>query len=115
MLCLSLSLLTNEWLFLFCSPNASLPLVPFTACFHSFPMLCSYAFCDVLPHTLLFLLQVEVPPPTTSETLVKEMMTAPFAVPLGVEKEPPSGDVTKEDRQAAKDAQPTLPPAPLTI
>ena len=51
----------------------------------------------------------------TSETLVKEMMTAPFAVPLGVEKEPPSGDVTKEDRQATKDAQPTLPPAPLTI
>ena len=90
-------------------------LVPFIACFHSFLVLCSCASCDVLPHTLVFLLQVKVPPPTTSETLVKEMMTAPFAVPLGVEKEPPSGDVTKEDRQAAKDAQPTLPPAPLTI
>ena len=73
-----------------------LPFVPFTACFHSFSVPCSYAFCDVLPHTLLFLLQVEVPPLTTGETLVKEVMTTPSAVPLGMEKEPPSSDVAKE-------------------
>ena len=36
-----------------------------------------------------FLLQVEVPPPTTSETLVKEVMTTPLAVPLSMENEPP--------------------------
>lgn len=92
-----------------------LPLVPFIACFHSFLVLCSCASCDVLPHTLIFLLQVKVPPPTTSETLVKEVMTTPSVVPLGVEKEPPSGDVTKEVEQAAKDAQPTLPSAPLAV
>ena len=51
-----------------------------------------------------FLLQVEVPSPTTSETLVKEVMTTPFDVPLSMENEPPSGDVTKEVGQAVKDA-----------
>ncbi|XP_030936028.1 TMV resistance protein N-like [Quercus lobata] len=73
-------------------------------------VLCTYAFCDVLPLALLFLLQVEVPPPTTGGTLVKEVMTASSAVPLGVEKEP---DVTKEVGQVVKDVQPTLPSAPL--
>ena len=34
----------------------------------------------------------------TGETLVKEVMIAPSAIPPGVEKEPPSGDVTKEVR-----------------
>ena len=106
LLCLSLSLLIDEWSFLSYSPNASqaprearvshlvmmwydlLPLVPFTACFHSFLVLCTYAFFDVLPHTLLFLLQVEVPSPTTSGTLVKEVMTTTSTIHLGVEKEP---------------------------
>ena len=69
-----------------------------------FPVLCTYAFCDALPHTLLFLLQVEVLPPTTGGTFVKEVMTAQSAVPLGVEKEPLSGDMTKEVGQAVKDA-----------
>ena len=106
MLCLSLSLLTDEWSFLSCSPNASqtprnarvshlvmmwyelLPFVPFTACFHSFSVLCTYAFCDVLPHTLLFLLLVEVLLPMIGGTLVKEVMTAPSVIPLGVERSP---------------------------
>ena len=134
LLCLSFSLLTDEWSFLSCSPNASqtprearvsnlvmmwynlFPLVPFTACFHSFSVLCSYVFCDALPYTFLFFrLQVEVPPPTTGETLVKEVMTTPFVVPLRVEKEPFSGDVTKEVGQVVKDDQPTLPSAPLAV
>uniref|UniRef100_A0A7N2MIW2 TIR domain-containing protein n=1 Tax=Quercus lobata TaxID=97700 RepID=A0A7N2MIW2_QUELO len=67
-------------------------------------MLCTYAFCDVLPLALLFLLQVEVPPPTTGGTLVKEVMTASSAVPLGVEKEP---DVTKEVGQPVQTLNPT--------
>lgn len=46
---------------------------------------------------------------------MKEVITAQSAVPLGMEEEPPSGDVTKEVRQAMKDAQPTLPSAPLAI
>ena len=67
LLCLSLSLLTDEWSFLPCNPNASqtpkearvshlvmmwygpLLFVHFSVCFHSFPMLCTYTFCDVLP------------------------------------------------------------------
>ena len=62
--------------------------VPFSVCFHSFLVLCTYAFCDVLPLAFLFLLQVEVPPPTTSGTLVKELTTTLSAVPLSVEEEP---------------------------
>ena len=138
LLCLSLSLLTDEWSFLPCNPNASqtpretrvshlvmiwygpLLFVHFSVCFHSFPVLCTYTFCDVLPLAyssfFLFLfsfLQVEIPPPTTSGTLVKEVMTAPSVVPLGVENEPPSGDVTEEVRQLVKDVQPILPFIPL--
>ena len=79
--------------------------MPFSVCFHSFSVLCTYAFCDVLPLALLFLLQVEVPPPTTGGTLVKEVMIASSAVPLGMEKEP---DVTKEVGQLVKDVQPIL-------
>lgn len=59
-------------------------------------MLCTYAFCDVFPLAFLFLLQVEVPPSTIGGTLVKEVITAPSAVPLGMEDEPPSGGVTEE-------------------
>ena len=73
--------------------------VPFSVCFHSFLVLCTYAFCDVLPLAFLFLLQVEVPPPTTSGTLVKEVITAPSAVPLGVEEEPLNGGVIEKVRQ----------------
>ena len=32
----------------------------------------------------------------TGKTLVKEVITAPSVIPLDVEKEPPSGSVTKE-------------------
>ena len=46
---------------------------------------------------------MEIPPPTTGGTLVKEVMTAPYVVPTGVENEPPSGDVTEEVRQLVKD------------
>ena len=67
LLCLSLSLLTDEWSFLPCNPNTSqtpreakvshlvmmwygpLLFVHFSVCFHSFPVLCTYTFCDVLP------------------------------------------------------------------
>ena len=56
---------------------------------------------------------MEIPPPTTGGTLVKEVMTAPSVVPPGVENEPPSGDVTEEVRQLVKDVQPILPFIPL--
>ena len=46
---------------------------------------------------------------------MKEVMTAQSAVPLGVEKEPLSGDMSKEAGQAVKDAQPALPSAPLAV
>ena len=49
-------------------------------------MLCTYAFYDVLPLDFLFLLQVEVPPPTTGGTLVKEVITTHSAVPPGMEE-----------------------------
>ena len=58
----------------------------FSVCFHSFPVLCTYAFYDVLPLDFLFLLQVEVPPPTTGGTLVKEVIITHSAVPLGMEE-----------------------------
>ena len=88
LLCLSLSLSTDEWLFFPYSPNVSqtprearashlammwyapLLFVPFSICFHSFPIQCTYTFCDVLPLAFLFLLQVEVPPPMIGRTLV---------------------------------------------
>ena len=58
----------------------------FSVCFHSFPVLCTYVFYDVLPLDFLFLLQVEVPPLTTGGTLVKEVITAHSAVPPGMEE-----------------------------
>ena len=130
-MCLSLSLLTDEWSFLPCSPNASqtsgkarvshlvmmwyrpLLFVPFSICF--LPVLCTYASCDVLPLAFLFLLQVEVPPPMTGGTLAKEVMIAPSAVPPSVEKEPPSGDVTEKVGQLVTDVQPILPSIPLAV
>ena len=60
-------------------------------------------------------MQVKVPPPTTGGTLMKEVMTTQSVIPLGVEKEPLNGDVTKEVGQAVKDAQPTLSSAPLAV
>ena len=46
---------------------------------------------------------------------MKKVMTAQFATPLGVEKEPPSGVVAEEVEQAVKDAQSTLPSTPLAV
>ena len=42
---------------------------------------------------------MEVPPPMSGGTLVKEVITAPFVVPLDVEEESPSAGVTEEVRQ----------------
>ena len=56
---------------------------------------------------------MEVPPPKTGGTLMKEVMTVPSAVPPGVKKELPSGDVTKEVGQPVMDVQPILPSVPL--
>ena len=65
-------------------------------------------------HLLFFsFLQVEIPPPTTGGTLVKEVIIAPSAVPLGVEEEPSSGGVTKEVGQPMQDVQPILSSVPL--
>ena len=65
-------------------------------------------------HLLFFsFLQVEIPPPTTGGTLVKEVIIAPSAVPLGVEKEPSSGGLTKEVGQPMQDVQPILSSVPL--
>ena len=50
-------------------------------------------------------LQVEVPRPVTSGALVKETVTTQSPATLGVEKEPPSGGMAKEVRQAVKDAK----------
>ena len=76
-------------------------------------MLCTYAFCDILPLAFLFILQAKVPPPTTGGTLVKEVTIALSAVPLSVEEEPLSGDVTEEVGQPMQDVQPILPSVPL--
>ena len=56
-----------------------------------------------LPSSLA--LQVEVPPLVTSGALVKEVVTTQSPATLGVEKEPPSGGMAKEARQAVKDAK----------
>ena len=84
-----------------------------SVCFHLSLMLCTYAFCDVLPLTVLFLLQVEVPPPTTGGTLLEEVITAPSTVSPSVEEEPPSGGVIEEVGQPMQDVQPILPSIPL--
>ena len=89
LLCLSLSLLTNEW----SDPKRSKSQLsgddvvwPFSICaffvhFHSFSVLCTYVFCDVLPLAFLFLLRVEVRPLMIGEIQVKEVMATPSAVP----------------------------------
>ena len=51
---------------------------------------------------------MEVRPPMTSGTLVKEVTIAPSIVPLGMEKEPPSGGVTEEVGQPMQVVQPIL-------
>ena len=86
-----------------------------SVCFHLSLMLCTYAFCDVLSLVFffLFLLQVEVPLPTTGGILMEEVTTAPFAVSLVMEEEPPSGGVTEEVGQPMQDVQPILPSTPL--
>ena len=95
--CLSFSLLTDEFLFLPYSLNASQTpreagvsrlvmmwydpflFVPSFVCFHPSLLLCTYAFCDVLLLVFLFLLQVEVPLPTTGGALMEEVTAASFA------------------------------------
>ena len=89
--------------------------VPFSVCFHSFPVLCTYAFYDVQPLAFLFLLQVEVPHRTTNGILVKEAITTPSIVLLGVEEELLNGGVTKEVEQPIQDVQPILSSVPLAI
>ena len=69
-----------------------------------------YIYISFLLSCQLFLpsslaLQVEVPPPVTSGALVKEVVTTQSPATLGVEKEPPSGGMAKEARQAVKDAK----------
>ena len=56
---------------------------------------------------------MEVRPPMTSGTLVKEVTIAPSIVPLGMEKEPPNGGVTEEVGQPMQVVQPILSSIPL--
>ena len=63
---------------------------------------CCSANCFFLPP---FLLQVKVPPPATSGVLVKEVVATQSPTALDVEKEPLSGGVAAEARQAVKDAK----------
>ena len=46
-----------------------------------------------------------MPPPVTSGALVKVVGTTQSPATLGMEKEPPSGGMAKEARQAVKDAK----------
>ena len=46
-------------------------------------------------------------------TLVKEVITTPFAVPLDMEEEPLSAGVTEEVRQPMQVVQPILSSVPL--
>ena len=71
----------------------------------------SVMFCHLF--FFLFLLQVEVPHPTTNGILVKEAITTPSIVLLGVEEELPNGGVTKEVEQPIQDVQPILSSVPL--
>ena len=49
----------------------------------------------------------------TGGTLVKEVITAPSAVPSNVEEVPPSGGVTEEVGQPMQGVQPILPFIPM--
>ena len=90
-------------------------LFPFIFCFLSFfgnvyIYIYIFFFFSFLLSCQLFLpsslaLQVEVPPPVTSGALVKEVVTTQSPATLGMEKEPPSGGMAKEARQAVKDAK----------
>ena len=73
---------------------------------------CCSANCFFLPP---FLLQVKVPPPATSGVLVKEVVATQSPTALDVEKEPLSGGVAGEARQAVKDAKPISSSASLAI
>ena len=77
--------------------------VPFSVCFQPFLVPCTYAFYDVLSLVFLFLLQVEVPLPTASGTLVEEVIATFSGVSPVVENEPLSGGVTKEVGQPMQD------------
>ena len=56
-----------------------------------------------------------MPPLVIGGDLMKEVVVAQPPAALGVEKEPPSGGVAKEARQAVKDAQPISSPTSLAI
>ncbi|KAL4620007.1 hypothetical protein ACB092_06G122900 [Castanea dentata] len=75
--------------------------------FYSFLMPCTCAFCNVLPLAFLFLLQVEVPPLMTGGTLMKEVTTASFAVPIG--------GVIEKVWQPTQDVQPIFSSVSLVV
>ena len=56
---------------------------------------------------------MEVPLPTTSGTLMEEVIVAPSAVSTVMEEDLSSGGVTEEVGQPMQDVQPILPSAPL--
>ena len=87
--------------------------MPFSVCLQPFLVPCTYAFYDVLSLVFLFLLQVEVPLPTASGTLVEEVIATFSGVSPVMEKEPPSAGVTKEVGQPMQDVQPIPPSIPL--
>ena len=62
-----------------------------------------------------FLLQVEVPPPVISGALLEGVVATQPSAALGVENEPPSGGMAKEDKQVVKDAESVLAFASLVI
>ena len=79
--------------------------MPLSVCFHPFSG--SVYLC------ILFLLQVEVPPSTTSGTLGEEVIATSSVILLGVEEEPPNGGMTKEVSQPMQGVQPILQSIPL--
>ena len=68
----------------------------------------------IISSCLPFLLQVEVPPPVIGGAL-KEVVATQLPTALGVEKEPPSGGVVREAKQAIKDAEPVPASTSLVI
>lgn len=62
-----------------------------------------------------FLLQMEVPPPLIGGALLEGVVATQPPIALGVENEPPSGGVAREDKQVVKDAKPVLASTSLVI
>ena len=80
-------------------------LVPLSVCFHPFSG--SMYLC------IIFLLQVEVPLPTTGGSLEEEVITAPSGVFPSVGEEPPNGGMAEEVGQPMLGIQPILSVVPL--